>query len=671
MTDNALNAPCPDHPQCLWQPTNREATAMHQFMAFVNQRHSLALDNYPDLYQWSCTSLSDFWRAVWDFTGIEYSQPPLEIVDETASIATIPSWFVGARFNFAENLLRYNDDRLALVACGEHRLNDEHITRVTYRQLRGLVARAAYALKALGVQDGDRVAGYLPNSVEAVVMMLAATSLGAIWCSTSPDFGTVGVLDRFAQIQPTVLVSVNAIVYNDKVYDHLAKVQAVVAGLPEIKRVILVPFVASHSQDYAAIPRAQAWPDFMATAPSDTAALDALEFAQLPFDHPVYILFSSGTTGLPKCLVHSAGGMLLQHLKEHRIHGNMTREDVLLQYTTTGWMMWNWMVSALALGATVVLYDGSPFKPTPGVLWQLMDQLGVTMFGTSAKYIQSLQAAGYRPKEHHALEKLHSIYSTGSPLKPESFDFVYQHIKADLCLGSITGGTDICSLFAAHNTAIPVYRGEIQCRGLGMAIEAWDAPHQPLYNQSGDLVCTKPFPCMPVYFWNDPDGAKYRAAYFDRYPNTWYHGDFVWINQHTGGIVMLGRSDGTLNPSGVRFGSAELYNIIDGYEEVADSLAVGQKYGDDERVVLFLKMKPNQALDPALVLRIKQQIRAKLSPRHVPAFILAIADIPYTVNGKKVEVIVKKILSNQVVVPSATLANPECLKLYQGIPELQ
>ncbi|KAJ1971827.1 hypothetical protein H4R35_005032, partial [Dimargaris xerosporica] len=628
MTDNALNAPCPDHPQRMWQPTNLEATAMHQFMAFVNQRHSLTLDNYPDLYQWSCTFLADFWRAVWDFTGIQHSQPPLKIVDEAANIATIPQWFVGARFNFAENLLRYNDDCLALVACGEHRLHGERITRVTYRQLRGLVARAAYALKTIGVQGGDRIAGYLPNSVEAVVMMLAAASLGAIWCSTSPDFGTVGVLDRFAQIKPTVLVSVNAIVYNDKVYDHLAKVQTVVAGLPEIKRMVLVPFVASHSQDYTDIPRAQSWSDFMAIAPSDAAALDALEFAQLPFDHPVYILFSSGTTGLPKCLVHSAGGMLLQHLKEHRIHGNMTREDVLLQYTTTGWMMWNWMASALALGATVVLYDGSPFKPTPGVLWQLMDHLGVTMFGTSAKYIQSLQASRYRPKEHHALEKLHSIYSTGSPLKPESYDFVYQHIKANLCLGSITGGTDICSLFAAHNTALPVYRGEIQCRGLGMAIEAWDAPHQPLYNQSGDLVCTKPFPCMPVYFWNDPDGAKYYTAYFDRYPNAWYHGDFVWINQHTGGVVMLGRSDGTLNPSGVRFGSAELYNIIDGYEEVEDSLAVGQKYGDDERVVLFLKMKPNHTLDPTLVLRIKQHIRAKLSPRHVPAFILAIADIP-------------------------------------------
>ncbi|KAJ1980885.1 hypothetical protein H4R33_005367 [Dimargaris cristalligena] len=663
-----------DSPTKLWSPSNVESTHMYQFMAYVNQNYGLAIKTYPELYDWSCTATAEFWSAVWRYADIQAHRPALQVLDTSVPMGDIPEWFQGARLNFAENALRWNDNHPAIICCGEHRLDDDRITRLTHRQLRELVAHVAAALRRLGVTQGDRVAGYLPNAVEAVAVMLAAASLGAIWCSTSPDFGTIGVLDRFSQIKPKVLFSVNAIVYNDKVYDHLAKLRSVTDGLSDLEHTVVIPFVSNHP----ALPNDDVpggymtWGTFLNGDSSATSeSVPPLTFTSLPFNHPLYILFSSGTTGLPKCLVHSAGGMLIQHLKEHIIHGNMRRSDVLLQYTTTGWMMWNWMVSALAVGATIALYDGSPFKPAPSVLWSLIERFGVTMYGTSAKYIQSLQDANYHPRDHHNLSALHSIYSTGSPLNPESYDFVYEHIKPDLCLGSITGGTDICSLFAAHNTALPVYRGEIQCRGLGMAVEAWNAAKQPVYNESGDLVCTRPFPCMPVYFWNDTDGRRYRRAYFDHYPEVWYHGDFVWINRSTGGVVMLGRSDGTLNPAGVRFGSAELYNIVDSYPEILDSLAVGQKCGDDERVVLFLKMNAGQVFSDTLVGRLKSHIRTKLSPRHVPSFILEIPEIPYTINGKKVEIIVKKIISHQAVVPSATLANPECLAHYRNIAVLQ
>ncbi|KAJ1908831.1 hypothetical protein IWQ60_011504 [Tieghemiomyces parasiticus] len=690
MTDSErASGSLPVNPPQLWAPRDPGSTNMHRFMGFVNEAQGLHLATYPELYRWSCDHLAEFWTAVWRFVGVRARREASQVVDERVPMASIPRWFDGARLNFAENLLRHGAagsplaDRVALISCGERRLRDRgdsnhdgseagYIARVTHRELRLMVARAARALRRLGVEQGDRVAGYLPNGVEAVVLMLAAASMGAIWCCTSPDFGTTGVLDRLAQIRPKVLFSVNAIVYNDKVYDHLGKVAAVVDGLPTLARTVVVPFVPDHTQDYRTIRDAQAWGDFMAPAAEGDPLDDGDDmFTALPFDHPLYILFSSGTTGLPKCLVHSAGGMLLQHLKEHVVHGNMQPTDVFLQYTTTGWMMWNWMVSSLAVGATLVLYDGSPFRPGPSVLWELVDRFGVTMFGTSAKYLQSLQDAHYVPRACHDLSTLHSIYSTGSPLHPESFDYVYRDVKADLCLGSITGGTDICSLFGAHNTALPVYRGEIQCRGLGMAVEALDPASQlPIYNASGDLVCTRPFPCMPVYFWNDDaHRTKYRAAYFDHDPRVWYHGDFVWINGTTGGMVMLGRSDGTLNPAGVRFGSAELYNILENgaYPEIADALAVGQRRGDDERVVLFLRLVPGYRLDDELVHRIRAQVRAKLSPRHVPALILETPEIPYTVNGKKVEVIVKKIISGLTVVPSATLSNPECLDYYRHL----
>ncbi|KAF9190479.1 hypothetical protein BGZ51_006896 [Haplosporangium sp. Z 767] len=699
MTADINNQGMDPNPRKMWEPTNLEAKEMEKFRIFVNNKHSLSLANYNDLWQWSVDEIEDFWTAVWEYTNVVASIPHTgPVVDGSAHgpMDAFPTWFCNARLNFAENALWCKDpNKTAIIATGE--LQDQP-TRISYAELYTRVRQCAKAMRKAGVVKGDRVAGYIANCPEAIIAMLAASSIGAIWSSTSPDFGTVGVLDRFSQIKPKLLFSINAVVYNGRPHDHTQKLRQVLDGLDMVEKVILIPFVPSLPCDASSFDKGTTWSEFLSTSgetyassPSSPSlngtplgadstqsapAQELIEFEPLPFNHPLYILFSSGTTGKPKCIVHSAGGMLLQHKKEHILHGNLSSNDILFQYTTTGWMMWNWLVSGLTFGATIVLFDGSPFRPGPSALWDLVESEKVTAFGTSAKYIQAIQDAGYYPNKHHSLKSLHSLYSTGSPLKPESFDFVYDQIKSNLLLGSITGGTDICSLFASHNAALPVYRGEIQCRALGMKIEAWTAPNFPVYGVSGDLVCSRLFPCMPVYFWDDPEHKKYKSAYFDNYPGVWYHGDFVWINPNTGGIVMLGRSDGTLNPNGVRFGSAEIYNIVDTYPEVEDSLCVGQtlKDGTDERVVLFLKVaNPDKAapLDQDLVARIKTHIRNQLSPRHVPAFVLRTHDIPYTINGKKVEIAVKKIISGQTIVPSGTLVNPESLEFYYNIPVLQ
>ncbi|KAI8050211.1 acetoacetyl-CoA synthase [Syncephalis plumigaleata] len=636
-------SPISTEPKCLWRPKDPDNTEMSRFRRYVNERYHLQLDDYNALYAWSCRAIGDFWSAVWDYTGVVASQPYTRVINESTSMDEIPVWFEGARLNYAENLLRRGDDKhVAIVATGEGQTTRQSIT---YADLRERVRHMATALRRSGVTIGDRVAGYIPNCVEAIVVMLAATSIGAIYSATSPDFGTVGVLDRFNQIRPKILFSVNAIVYNGKTHDHLSKLKAVVEGLDGLEKVVIIPFVADYPVDTATIPKSVMLNEFI--QPDDT---EPLVFEQLPFNHPVYILYSSGTTGLPKCLVHSAGGMLLQHQKEHIIHNSTTSDDVFFQYTTTGWMMWNWLVAGLATGCTI-----------PDVLWSLTEELGVSLFGTSAKYIQALQDAKFSPGRKYRLERLRAIFSTGSPLSPESYEFVYKEIKSDLCLGSITGGTDICSTFATSCNALPVYRGEIQCRALGMSIEAWVDQDKPVFGQSGDLVCTRPFPCMPVKFWNDDNNKKYRAAYFDVYPGVWYHGDFIWISPVTGGVVMLGRSDGTLNPAGVRFGSAELYNIVETYPEIEDSLAVGQKMGDDERVY-----EHGYTMTEELVNRLRANIREKLSPRHVPAIILPVTDIPVSC-----EIAVKRIISNIPYSPSGTLANPECLDLYRNLPELK
>ncbi|KAM9822957.1 acetoacetyl-CoA synthetase [Syngnathus typhle] len=655
----------------LWYPDSKRDTRMDQFRRQVNRQHGLDLVNYGDLYQWSVDCFGDFWANVWSFCGVVSSKPYHQVVDTSKRISDVPEWFSGARLNYAENLLKHADeDKVALYAATEA---NEEIVKVTFRELKRDVALFAAAMRKMGVQTGDRVVGYLPNGIHAVEAMLAAASIGAIWSSTSVDFGVNGVLDRFSQIQPKLLVSVAAVVYNGKTHDHMEKLTCVVKGLPDLQKVVVIPYARDKQHiNLSKIPNSAFIDDFLASGRGDSDHLPQLEFEQLPFSHPLFIMYSSGTTGAPKCMVHSAGGTLIQHLKEHILHGNMSSNDVIIYYTTTGWMMWNWLVSSLAVGASVVLYDGSPLMPTPNVLWNLTETLGISIFGTGAKWLSVLQERNLKPAETHSLQSLHTILSTGSPLKPQSYDYVYRCIKSDVLLGSISGGTDIVSCFIGQNPTVPVYRGEIQTRNLGMAVEAWDFEGKPVWGESGELVCLKPIPCQPTRFWNDDNSSKYHKAYFSTFPGVWAHGDYCKINPKTGGIVMLGRSDGTLNPNGVRFGSSEIYNIVEAFEEVSDSLCVPQYNGDgEERVILFLKMAPGKPFSGQLVADVKAAIRKALSARHVPAILLQTADIPYTLSGKKVEVAVKQVLAGGEVSQRGAFSNPDSLDLYKNIPELQ
>ncbi|XP_078107357.1 acetoacetyl-CoA synthetase [Sander vitreus] len=655
----------------LWYPDSKRNTHMDKFRIQVNKDYGLNLANYNDLYQWSVDSYPDFWAEVWRFCGVVSSKPYEEVVDVSKRISDVPQWFKGARLNYAENLLKHADqDKVALYAATE--ANDE-IVKVTFGELRRDVSLFAAAMRKMGIQTGDRVVGYLPNGIHAVEAMLAAASIGAIWSSTSVDFGVNGVLDRFSQIQPKLIFSVAAVVYNGKTHDHMEKLTSVVKGLPDLQKIVVIPYARSkHETDLSKIPNSVFIDDFLASGRGEADQFPQLEFEQLPFSHPLFIMYSSGTTGAPKCMVHSAGGTLIQHVKEHILHGNMTSSDVIIYYTTTGWMMWNWLVSALAVGASVVLYDGSPLMPTPSVLWNLTDQLGITIFGTGAKWLSVLQERNLKPAETHNLQSLHTILSTGSPLKPLSYDYVYRCIKSNVLLGSISGGTDIVSCFMGQNPTVPVYRGEIQTRNLGIAVEAWGLDGKPVWGESGELVCLKPIPCQPTHFWNDENGIKYHKAYFSTYPGVWAHGDYCKINPKTGGIVMLGRSDGTLNPNGVRFGSSEIYNIVEAFEEVTDSLCVPQYNADgEERVILFLKMAPGRPFCPELVSKIKGAIRKALSARHVPALLLQTRDIPYTISGKKVEVAVKQVIAGREVAQRGAFSNPDSLDLYKNIPELQ
>ncbi|XP_038229523.1 acetoacetyl-CoA synthetase [Dermochelys coriacea] len=653
----------------MWEPDSKRNTQMDRFRAGLVGACGLRLANYNELYQWSVESYSDFWAEFWKFSEIVFSHLYDEVVDPSKGIADVPEWFKGSRLNYAENLLKHKEnDKIALYAAKEGK---EEISKVTFEELRQDVALYASAMRKMGVKIGDRVVGYLPNGIHAVEAMLATASIGAVWSSTSPDFGINGVLDRFSQIQPKLIFSVEAVVYNGKEHNHMEKLNNVVKGLPDLRKVVVIPYVSSREViDISKIPNSVFLEDFLATGKGDQAP--QLEFEQLPFSHPLFIMYSSGTTGAPKCMVHSAGGTLIQHLKEHILHGNMTSNDVIMYYTTTGWMMWNWLVSALAAGASVVLYDGSPLVPSPNVLWDLVDRLGITILGTGAKWLAVLEERNLKPCDTHNLQTLHTILSTGSPLKSQSYEYVYKHIKSSVLLGSISGGTDIISCFMGQNVTIPVYKGEIQARNLGMAVEAWNDEGKPVWGESGELVCTKPMPCQPTHFWNDENGNKYRKAYFSKFPGVWAHGDYCKINPETGGIIMLGRSDGTLNPSGVRFGSSEIYNIVEAFEEVSDSLCVPQynKEGE-ERVILFLKMASDQVFSQDLVKRIRDAIRIALSARHVPSLILETKGIPYTINGKKVEVAVKQIISGKDVDQRGSFSNPETLDLYQNIPELQ
>ena len=647
--------------ELLWTPSPEKIKQanMTKFIAFVNERLSFDISRYEDLYTWSVENIPEFWAAWWDFAGVKASRPYDEVVDDLSKMPGA-KWFSGAKLNFAENLLREKSGRTALVFKSETR----DPVNLTYEELHALTARLARSLKEAGVEKGDRVAGFMPNMIETVAAMLAAVSLGAVWSSCSPDFGIKGVLDRFGQIKPKVLFCPDGYFYNGKSFDSLERVAGILKDLPDVQQVVVVPFV-NEKPDLSNLPRAVLWDDFLGSKEAPD-----LEFEQVDFGHPLYIMYSSGTTGKPKCMVQSQGGILLHQLKEHILHTDLKPEDTIFYFTTCGWMMWNWLVCALGVGAKVVLYDGSPFYPGPEGLWKMSQDLGLTVFGTSARYITSLEQAGARPGANFDLSKLRAVLSTGSPLPPEGFQYVYREIKQDVQLASIAGGTDINGCFFLGNPIGPVYSSQLQTPGLAMKVKAYDEDGQAVYGRTAELVCEAPFPSMPIYFWDDPDGEKYLNAYFRRFPGVWTHGDFIEMTAE-GGAIFYGRSDATLNPGGVRLGTADIYSIIETLPEVADSLVVGQDWENDVRVILFVKMAEGQELTPELESRIKKAIRESASPRHVPAKIIPVADVPYTINMKKVELAVRNIVHGRPVTNRDALANPESLDLYQDLPELK
>jgi acetoacetyl-CoA synthetase len=644
----------------LWKPSEEQIkqSNMYRFMNLVNRKYGQDFKEYTSLYQWSIENISDFWAAFWEFADIIHSKRYDQVIDDAKKMPAA-RWFSSAELNFAENLLRFRDDRVALIFKGE----GQPSTRLTYAQLYDEVARLAKSLKDLGIQPGDRVVGFMPNMPESMIAMLAATSLGAAWSSCSPDFGIKGVLDRFGQIKPRVLFTANGYSFKGKNIDSLERISNILKELPSIEKVVVVPYTEQQA-DISAVANAVHYQDFRSSE-----AGREIEFMQLPFEHPLYIMYSSGTTGLPKCMVQSAGGILVHHLKELMLHTDLKREDTIFYFTTCGWMMWNWLSSSLAVGATLVLYDGNPFHPHAGALWEMAQDEKITVFGTSAGYIAALQNASVKPGNTYDLRPLRALLSTGSPLSIEGFEFIYREVKADLQLASISGGTDLNGCFALGNPMLPVYAGELQCRGLAMDVRAFDELGNELIDEQGELVCCKPFPSMPIYFWDDPDGSKYHNAYFDVFPNIWRHGDFVTVTRR-GGVIMHGRSDATLNPGGVRIGTAEIYRQLEQMAEIDDSVVVGQDWKNDVRVILFVKLAEGAELTAELKEKIKQTIRTNASPRHVPAKIISVPDVPYTLNMKKVELAVKKIIQGQEVLNKDALSNPQALDFYANITEL-
>ncbi|TCU18920.1 acetoacetate--CoA ligase [Rhizobium sullae] len=643
----------------LWVPSREsiEASPMHAFMQRCNAEFGLKLETYPDLHAWSIAEREKFWTSVWAFCGVKGEQGARALADGDLMLKA--RFFPDAKLNFAENLLSSEGPADAIVFRGEDKVE----YRWSWDRLHALVSQLQQAYRALGIGEGDRIAAMMPNMPETVACMLAAASIGAIWSSCSPDFGEQGVLDRFGQIGPKLFIACDAYWYGGKLQDVKAKVAAVAKslGAPAV--------VVRYAGDAAAVagetPKAKTLEEFIRPYQPK-----AVEFVRLPFAHPLYILFSSGTTGVPKCIVHSAGGTLLQHLKEHVLHCGLKRGEKLFYFTTCGWMMWNWLMSGLATGVTLCLFDGSPFAPDGNVLFDYAQAEKFAVFGTSAKYIDAVRKGGLTPRTTHDLSSLRLMTSTGSPLSPEGFTFVYEGIKEDIQLASISGGTDIVSCFVLGNPLQAVWRGEIQGAGLGLAVDVWDDEGKPVRQQKGELVCTKAFPSMPAGFWNDPDGAKYKAAYFERFDNIWCHGDFAEWTEHSG-LVIHGRSDATLNPGGVRIGTAEIYNQVEQMEEVAEALCIGQDWEDDVRVVLFVRLAPGAALTDELVKAIKSRIRTGASPRHVPAKIIAVPDIPRTKSGKIVELAVREVVHGRPVKNKEALANPEALDLFVGLEELR
>jgi len=646
----------------LWKPTQEriENSNMYRFIHFINERHSLDITEYRALYTWSVENIPDFWAALWDFVDIKYSKMYDRVIDDAGKMPGA-TWFEGARLNFAENLLRFRDDHTAFIFRGE----TQKSAHMTYAQLYDTVARLAQSLKEMGIKPGDRVAAYMPNMMETAIAMLAATSIGATWSSCATDIGSGAAIERLGQIEPRVLFTVDGYFYKAKPFDSLGNAAAIAQGIPSIEKVVVATYT-QESPDISGIKNAILFNDFL----SRETGL-AIDFEQLPFDHPLYIMFSSGTTGKPKCLVQGAGGILLNHLKELVLHTDLKKDDVHFFITTCSWMMWNWMLTSLATGNTLILYDGNPNYPDIGATWRLIEQEKVTMFGTSASYINFIKSQDFSPGKDYDLSSLKEIWQTGSPLSPEGFEYVYKEIKSDVWFNSSAGGTDINGCFCTGSPTSPVYAGQLQFPGLAMKINVYNEQGKGVVDEEGELVCEAAAPSMPLYFWNDPGDKRYHDAYFNVYPNVWRHGDYVIMDSETGGITFFGRSDAVLKPSGVRIGTAEIYNQVESLEEIEDSLAIGQNWQGDQRVILFVKPATGVALTEELKGKIKKLLRDKASPRHVPAKIIETPAIPYTLNMKKVEGAVTNIIHGRPVLNRDALSNPESLDFYEDLEELK
>jgi len=656
----------------LWEPSEerKKQANITRFIAFVNGKHGLEINSYAQLHNWSIENIPHFWAAMWEFGEIKASRGYAEVVDDLSKFPGA-KWFSGARLNFAENLLRYRDDHLAFIFRGE----TQKSATMTYAELYDTVARLAKSLREIGVAPGDRVAAYMPNLIETAVAMLAVTSVGATWASCATDIGPLAALDRLGQVEPKVLFTVDGYFYKNKLFDTLGNAAQVAKEIPSLEKVIIVSY-ATEKPDISSIPNAVHYQDFLAgekQPPTRGEHRRTTRFEQLPFDHPVFVMFSSGTTGKPKCMVQGAGGVLINHLKELLLHTDLKREDRIMYITTCSWMMWNWLLSSLAVGATVVLYDGNPNYPDTGAMWKLIQDEKITIFGTSATYIHYLQKQGVKPGQDYDLSPLKQISQTGSALSAEGFEYAYREIKQDLHFNSISGGTDINGCFAAGNPISPVYAGELQGPALAMKVKAYDKEGKAVFDQQGELVCEAPAPSMPLYFWDDPDNQKYRKAYFTFYPdvNVWRHGDYIVMHSDTGGITFYGRSDAVLKPAGVRIGTAEMYNVVEQMKEVADSVAIGQVWQDDQRIILFVKLAEGFSLTEELKDKIKKALRKHASPRHVPALIIEVPDVPYTYSMKKVESAVTNIVNGRPVLNRDALINPESLDYYEKIlPDL-